>query len=154
MIKNTDTSYGIVARLFHWTISIFIIVLLCVGFYMASLPDSADKIRIIGMHKAIGVFVLLLVILRIIWRLQNVQPELPKSLPALLVKLAHANIFLLYFLMLTMPISGALGSLTAGYPISFFGFFTIPAFAVKYEALASICWLVHGTCAWILWWLL
>lgn len=149
MIKNTLTSYGIVAKVLHWTLSVLIITLISVGFYMSSLPSSADKLRIISMHKATGIFVLSLVIIRVVWRLQNVQPELPKSLPALLATLAHANIFLLYFLMLTMPLSGSLGSLTAGYSISFFGLFTIPAFAVKYEAFSSICWLVHGICAWI-----
>lgn len=150
MIKNTLTSYGIVARLFHWIMAILIITLICVGFYMSTLPYSADKIRIIGMHKAAGIFVLFLVILRIIWRLQNVQPELPKSLPALIAKLAHANIYLLYFLMLAMPMSGFLGSLSGGYPISFFGLLTIPAFVAKNEVLSSFCWLIHESCAWIL----
>lgn len=149
MIKNTSDSYGIVARLLHWVLSIFIITLIAVGLYMSDLPDSPDKWRIIGMHKASGVLVLSLVIIRLIWRLINLQPELPKSVPPILARLAHLNIFILYCLMIIMPTSGMLGSLSGGYPISFFGLFTIPAFAAKYELFSTVCWWVHGICAWL-----
>ena len=150
MIKNTSTTYGLIARLLHWVLAILIITLISVGLYMSELPNSEDKWRMIGMHKATGMLVLSLVIVRVIWRLMNVQPELPKSVPAILARLAHANIFILYFLMIAMPVSGILGSLSAGYPISFFDLFVIPAFAMKYEVFSSYCWWTHGICAWLL----
>lgn len=148
LIKNTSDSYGIIAKALHWIISILIITLLCVGFYIASLPPSPEKWEILSMHKATGILVLMLVFLRVIWRLSNIQPALPSSLPNILVKLANANIFLLYFLMIAMPVSGATASLFSGHDISFYGLFTIKALADKSD-ISSYAWLAHETIAFI-----
>jgi cytochrome b561 len=89
------------------------------------------------------------VLVRIIWRLSNIQPSLPLSLPNILVKLANANIFLLYFLMIAMPVSGATASLFSGHDISFYGVFTIQAFSEKSDIIASYAWLAHQTIAFV-----
>lgn len=149
MIKNTEMTYGSGTRLLHWTISILIISLLIVGFYMTSLQISDNKWYIYGLHKATGVVILGLVILRIIWRFTNVWPGLPRSVPRWQALVAKINIFFLYCAMLTMPLTGFFGSLLGGHDISFFGFFTIPAIAQDKEAGK---WLfeVHDTVAYIL----
>lgn len=147
MLKNTNDSYGTIAKILHWSISILIITLLCVGFYIASLPDaSTEKTNILGMHKATGILVLMLVLIRIIWRLSNIQPSLPSTIPNIFVKLANANILLLYCLMVAMPVSGASASLFSGHDISFYGLFTIKAFAEQ-SVVASYAWIAHETIA-------
>ena len=105
MLKNTLSSYGLIAKLFHWLIGIAIIGLLVIGFIMVSMLPSADKWQLYAMHKAIGVVVLFFVLLRLLWRFINVKLELPADLPLwqkLASKITH---YLLYIFMFLMPVS-------------------------------------------------
>jgi cytochrome b561 len=110
-LKNTASRFGFVASLLHWIIAAAIIYLLYRGFF--------------GLHKAIGITILMLAVLRIVWRQMNVQPAVLASASWRIwaAKSAH---FLLYVLMLAIPLSGWLMSSAAGKPISFYGWFEVP----------------------------
>ena len=97
------------------------------------------------MHKATGVVALVLIALRIFYRLFNQYPELPKGTPKLNIMLAKSNYLFLYILMLVMPASGLLGSLLAGYNVSVFDLFLINGFEKNIE-IAKIMWQIHGIC--------
>ncbi|GAB4166612.1 MAG: cytochrome b [Rickettsiaceae bacterium] len=147
MLKNTDNTYGLIARMFHWLIAIAIISLLIVGFNMTGMAQSPEKFELYGMHKASGMIVLTLVIMRILWRFSNKIVQLPADLPYAMKLGARAGHFLLYVFMLAMPISGAMMSLFSGFDIAIFNFFTIPAFE-KNLGLAKFFHTLHGTVAW------
>ncbi len=149
MIKNTKDGYGIISRLFHWLLALMIMTMIFVGFYMANMESSEKQIEIIGMHKATGLFVLFLVTLRVLWRFANIQPELPKTMSWFLVRIANANISLLYILTLAMPLSGMFASLIGGRDISFYGIFKISAFAENHE-VSSVFMGAHIVMAYIL----
>lgn len=149
MIKNTKDGYGIISRFFHWSLTLFIITMLFVGFYMADMPPSDEQSKIIGLHKATGIVVLCLVCIRTLWRLYNIQPSLPNSMSKLLVKIANANILLLYLLMFAMPITGSAASLIGGRNISFYGFFEIHAIA-KNPEISSLLMGAHIIMAYML----
>lgn len=117
----------------HWSMSILIIGLLLVGFYMTNIDKSDFKWYMYDLHKATGTLVLILVVLRIIWRLSNVWPGLPDNMPKWQVLLVHFNIFFLYCMMLIMPVTGFFGSLIGGHDISFYNLFTISAIAQNKE---------------------
>lgn len=143
MLRNTATSYGWLSRLLHWTVSIMIFILLGAGYYMTSEPPKYDVYPI---HKATGFVLLILVILRLTWRLRNISPELPSSTPHWQAVAANLNIKVLYVLMIAMPSSGILMSLYGGHPISIYGFFTIQAFE-KNEKLSVLAKEFHGAFA-------
>src|SRR6202020_2803794 len=44
-LRNTPTSYGSVAKAFHWTIFLLIVCMLALGFIMESLPLSPHKFK-------------------------------------------------------------------------------------------------------------
>lgn len=119
-------AYTRTAKVFHWLIAVLIIIMLCVGLYMASLPLGPDKLKLIGLHKSTGITILFLVTLRLIWRLKHAVPPLPASLPKIYHKAAHAAHHSLYVLMFAMPLTGWAMSSAAGFPVSVFGFFTLP----------------------------
>ena len=149
MIKNTENSYGIISKLLHWTMSIVIITLICVGYYMSDLPASPEKFEIYGMHKATGVIILSLALIRIFWKYRNITPSLPENLPHWQAAASKINTGLLYFLMFLMPLSGLFMSLYSGYAVNVFGLFTIPAFERK-ERLATLAKEFHEAFAVIL----
>lgn len=59
-LKNTSTSFGLVAIFFHWIIAALIIGLLGVGLYMVRIPISLEKLKLYGWHKEYGFLVLFL----------------------------------------------------------------------------------------------
>jgi len=148
MLKNTLSSYGLIAKLFHWLIGIAIIGLLVIGFIMVSMLPSADKWQLYAMHKAIGVVVLFFVLLRLLWRFISVKLELPADLPLwqkLASKITH---YLLYIFMFLMPVSGILMSRFGGHEINVFNLFVIPPLA-KDIVLASFFNSLHEVTAFL-----
>jgi cytochrome b561 len=144
VLKNTQTSYGLVTRILHWTMAILIISIIAVGFYMTNLPTSADKWYIYFMHKSTGLLILALVVCRIIWRFSNVWPPLPEGAPVWKKFAASSSVLLLYCMMLIMALSGFLGSLLGGHDVPFFGLFNVPAMTQNKE-LSGYLWSVHTT---------
>ena len=148
MLKNTENSYGSIAKILHWVIGLFIIGLIAVGFTMSSMDPSPEKFELYGMHKAFGVIVLCLIAIRILWRITNATVQATEGVPPILQLAAKAGHLLLYIFMLVMPISGVLMSRFSGYPISIFEIFTIPAASEKSPELAKLFHTTHGYAAW------
>lgn len=146
MLKDTENSYSLISRLLHWVIAAATITILSVGFYMTDLPPSDDKYKIYGLHKACGVILLTLTLLRIIWRMWNSLPKTIENTPHWQDVASKLNYKLLYTLSLIMPISGICMSLYGGKSIDVFSLFTIEAFE-KNARLSSLAREFHGAFA-------
>ncbi len=96
------------------------------GFVMTDMERTPTKVYIYGLHKSFGLMVLLLVVLRLGWKLMNPQPLLPESMRRIEKFAAHAGHWALYGLMFAMPLSGWLMTSAKGYPASMFGLFVLP----------------------------
>ncbi len=135
----------------HHILSLLIIVMLIVGFYMAGLPkEDSNKMALYGLHKTFGWFILWLVIFRFIMRLKC-KPHFT-ALPKPFQTLANIGHYMLYACMFIMPISGWLMSSAAGYNIVLFGIesLTIPNLIEKNKELVEVFKEVHEIAAWIL----
>ena len=99
--------YTSIAISLHWLIAILLVGLIAVGKYMNELEES-DHLRfeLIQWHKSFGILVLLLIVLRIIWRLTHRPPQLSSSLPSWQRFAASATHLILYLLVLVIPLSG------------------------------------------------
>jgi cytochrome b561 len=128
---NSRTRYGTVAMTLHWLIAAAIILNLGVGLYMANVMSDQDpgRFAFIQFHKSVGLSVLVLSVLRLIWRIVNPVPPLPRSMSPGLRALAHGTHYLLYFLIIAIPLSGwALVSASPlGLPTNYFGLFHWPS---------------------------
>ena len=149
MIKNTANTYGVVAKSFHWLLFLMLSFSIVAGNFLASLPKGTGKLEIAGVHKSFGAFLLMLIMLRFVWRLINETPRLPDETTAGEAFVAKAMHWGLYVLMFAQPLSGILMSQAAGYPVSFFGLFEFPVFLDKDPELAKTFLSIHGT-VWIL----
>ena len=76
MWRNTADAYGLIQITLHWLIAILIAVLLPLGLWMTGL-DYYDPWyqKAPDLHRAIGILLALLLILRMGWRLAQVQPR-------------------------------------------------------------------------------
>ena len=93
---KTTSHYTATAKIFHWLTFVMIVGLITLGFYMADLPTSPDKIKLYNYHKWAGVTVFWLTCLRLLYRWANPPPALPASLSRVNLLAAHAAHFGLY----------------------------------------------------------
>lgn len=122
------------AIVLHWLIAVLIVLNIAAAWVSEGL-SKADRATVMGNHKAIGITVLLLTVLRIVWRLMHRPPPLLESLKAweaALSRVVHAGF---YFLMLAIPLTGwAMSSaFSKGAGVSLFGLVTVPALPVGYD---------------------
>ncbi len=141
MLKNTDTAFGSIHRGLHWLMAFLILGMICVGLYMASLDphNPADRpllFKLVGLHKATGMVILSLVLLRVIWLYVCGRPLLPETMAHWQRIAARTSHVLLYILMFAMPLSGYTMSSLAGHPVDVYGLFKIPAIFAENKALA------------------
>ncbi|MCM2306011.1 MAG: cytochrome b [Sulfuritalea sp.] len=140
---NPDNSYTFTAIGLHWLIALAIIGSFALGFYMADLPISPQKLRFYSWHKWAGVTIFLFVVLRLGWRLAHRPPELPAAMPAWQRSVAAATHVLLYLLMVAVPLSGWLMSSAKGFQTVWFGVLPLPDLLAKNEALGDLLQALH-----------
>jgi cytochrome b561 len=99
------TQYTRTAMVLHWVIAVLIICNAVLGLTAESFPDSWIR-PIVDTHKSIGITVLGLALLRILWRASHRAPPLPREFPTWEKAAAHVAHFLLYVLMIGLPLSG------------------------------------------------
>src|SRR5690349_20845095 len=83
-VRNSERRYGAAAMALHWLMAFLLSALVALGLYMTSLPDvgfDTRKIRLILYHKQLGLLALMLVALRVVWRVGNVLPHLVETIP-------------------------------------------------------------------------
>lgn len=148
MLKNTDNAYGSVAKLFHWIMALLILGLFFLGLYMSDLELSPQKLQLYQWHKSLGATVLALAALRLCWRLWNIVPALPAGMALWERFGAHASHYALYALMFAMPLSGWIMSSYAGYPVSVFGWFTLPDLVAADKNMFRLMRDVHEALGW------
>lgn len=119
--------YTATAMWFHWITALFMASILPIAWVMTSMDhDDAWRGLLYTLHKSIGLTIIAVVALRLIWRASHPAPPLAGRAGAPLALLARTNHWLLYAVLLAMPISGYLLSATGKFPISYFGLFTVP----------------------------
>lgn len=147
-LHNTDSEYGTAAKALHWTIALLVIGLLVMGLTMDGLPTGPGKLEVYNLHKSLGVTVLVLMALRLGWRVSQIQPAPMAGHRQWERALARAVHYFLYAALLLMPLSGWMMSSAAGRPVSFFGLFTLPDLVPKDRDLRGFFGEVHEFLGW------
>jgi cytochrome b561 len=122
-LVNSKTRYGALPQLIHWLTAIFVIAGWLLGTFGDDLPKGAAHEFGMLTHMTLGEAVVLLLVLRLAWRVANPPPP-PEPTPfgrlaAAAAKLCH---FALYTLLLVVPFFGVLVQLKRGHPLPIFGY--------------------------------
>lgn len=128
MSTNTNR-YNSIAMTLHWLMAFFIVALLVIGKIMVDLPNTdPDKFTLYQSHKSVGLMILVLTVLRILWRVMHTSPSLPADMPRWEQIAAKATQGILYLMMVAIPLTGwAIASTSSsGIPTMWFGLFEVP----------------------------
>lgn len=139
-----------VAKLFHWSTAVLIIVMFGLGWLAVSYPMSPTKLKLFNWHKSLGLFILAWVVLRILWRLTHRAPALPDEQSRAEKWAAHVSHTGMYVLMLAMPVSGWIINSAADFPLKWFGLFPVPQLVAPDEALQNAAETSHFFLFWAL----
>jgi cytochrome b561 len=139
---NQDTlRYGRIAIALHWLLALMILGSFSVGLYMADLPLSPLRVKLVNWHKWAGVTILALSALRLLWRLAHRPPPLPEAIecamPGWQRFVHHRTIGLLYILFFAVPLFGWAYSSALGFSLVWFGVLPLPDFVPVDKALAE-----------------
>jgi cytochrome b561 len=114
-----------VAIILHWLITVLVLANIALGLAFTNSPAAEQGVSPLPpLHKSIGLTVLLLSVLRLIWRLTHRPPPPLQPFPLL----ARAVHWAFYLLLIAVPLAGwALVSVSPrGIPTEYFGLFTWP----------------------------
>lgn len=112
--------YSYVAMLLHWTIAILLLWNIYIAWTAEELKGQAHALAL-QPHKTIGITILILSVLRLLWRLVMKPPPMPEPMPAWERGLARTIHVLFYVAIIGIPLSGwamvSIGKLASVYPI-------------------------------------
>lgn len=144
MLKNSEANWGSVAKLLHWSMAVLILFQIPLGIAADQWRLSPTKIDLFILHKSIGMLLLLLVAIRLTWRLCNPVPKLPVNMPAWQQLGGHISHGLLYFCLVALPLSGWVINSASNIPFRVFWLFKLPAITDPDKALEATVKSVHG----------
>jgi len=146
--RNTADSYGTGAKFLHWSLLILLAFqMVGVQFVDAFPRDSAGRAFVLAAHESVGMTVVLLVVVRLVWKIYNEAPlEYGPLWQQWVARLTHAA---MYALMIVIPLIGYVVASARGQDPVFFGA-GLPAVVARDRALARSTKEIHEVLSWVL----
>lgn len=141
--------YSGVARFFHWLTVVLLLVTIPIGLAMTyrggelKIWDATTN-TLYSSHKLLGVIILVIVLMRLGYRLVHGAPPDEPTLSGLQKLVAHIVHWTFYALLIVIPIIGWLG--VSMFPaLEVFGLFKLPALAAPDQATSKWLFELHET---------
>lgn len=144
-MKQTSR-YPFSVSLLHWLLALALIGNFAIGWMLE------DQEELLALHRSLGVLILGLAAIRLLNRMR-VRRRLPCSVnaagtPAYTAE--KATHYLLYALMLAIPLLGWFKTNAAGHPVSCFGLFSLPMLVPRSRELSYWLGQLHALTAYTL----
>lgn len=137
--------------LLHWLVALLLLSQFAFGWYLQDIPRGVPaRGYFVNLHKSTGVLVGLMILVRLGWRLAHTPPPLPDAMPRWQQQAASASHFLLYVLMLAMPLSGYVASNFSRFGINFFNILKIAPWGVDSKPVYAFFNQAHIIGSWLL----
>ena len=150
---NAVRRYTSTAQALHWIVAVLMFTALPLAWVMVNMPRRAPSREwIFTLHKSVGLTILALVAVRLAWRATHPAPPLPGRMARWEQAIAFASHWLLYLILVGMPVSGYLLTATSGNAVPYFNLFKLPILpndkavsdAARWAHVAIGQWLVYG----------
>jgi cytochrome b561 len=125
MLRNGPAEFGLVTRIIHWTMMLFIIGQLALGLRIADMEPGLANLWLYGLHKTVGFGILALVLVRIAWHLIS-PPPVPMGHRNAAFWAARAAHWAIYGLVVAIPLTGWAGSSATGIDVMIADRWTVP----------------------------
>jgi cytochrome b561 len=126
MVTSPQARYTRTAIFLHWLILALLIAQYTIGWTMPHIGRNTPVTTLIGLHFSIGVLIIAVIVVRLIWRIIHGEPAPEAGIAPWQVRSARVIHWLLYLLLIVVPILGWLNASYRGMPVSFFGLVQMP----------------------------
>lgn len=143
---NSNTEYTPTAIILHWLVAALVVVQFVLANLGERAEDAEDLVRELALfanHRSVGITILVLAIIRLLWRWRNPPPPLPDCLPRWQVIASRISHWSLYGILLAMPLSGWLMSSAGDVSVSWFSLVQLPDFVAPDHELHEAFEEVH-----------
>jgi len=130
--------YGIVAQIFHWSMGVLILCQFAIGRFAGSLEPGIERLIWLSRHKSLGLTILVLMLVRLLWRWAAPPPPLPDQMPIWEQRVAHLAHSSIYLLVVVSALVGWLAASARGLSVNWFGVFLVPDVVDKNRFLGDV----------------
>jgi cytochrome b561 len=139
---RTISRFTPLQRTLHWIMAVCILAMLFIGVGMVS-TVAPKYLTLVAIHKPLGILILVLALIRLVVRLIYGAPPLPADLPEPMKLAAHLSHYVLYALMIAMPLIGWAMLSAAGYPAALSRSLWLPQILPLSPSLHTALWNAH-----------
>lgn len=136
------TRFTPLQRGLHWLMAACILTMLFIGVGMVS-TITPKYLTLVQVHKPLGAAILVLALIRLAVRLKDGAPALPADLPEPIKLSAHLSHYVLYALMIALPLLGWGMLSAAAYPVVLYGGVHLPPILPQGARLHALLWSAH-----------
>ena len=115
-IIGNERRYGLAAQALHWVTAVLVLA----AWLIAGTWGRDQTSPILALHQSIGFTVFVLVLLRLVWRLFDTRPTEP-AMPTWMSLAGRVSHWLLYGLLVAIPLTAIVGSWLEGHSITVYG---------------------------------
>ncbi len=151
MMSPPAQRFSLPARLLHWVVAAAIPVQIYLGWAAEWEDARSESFRLIRSHYQLGVVIFSLMLLRILWRVGYGAPSGSEGKPRWRTALAATVHWLLYALLLTMPVSGYVIWVWMDVPMEVLGVVELPKLftpPADDETSRALAWYIHYYSSW------
>ncbi len=142
--------YTLTAQALHWVTAALMFAILPIAWVMVNMPrEAAGRDGLYDLHKSLGLTVVALVLVRLLWRARHHAPDLERGMPRWERTAAFVSHWLLYLVLIGMPVSGYVLSAAGGNSVDYFGLFTLPGLPKNPALREAGLWLHVATGQWV-----
>ena len=139
--------YDPVAQAFHWLIVMLLVVQYSTELILPYLLPKTAEDGLVAWHLSVGPTILLLILLRLAWRLTHPPPPPPADLPPWLRLLSRTTHWLFYAILIVLPLLGWTAASAFGAKVYLLGLIPLPALVAPNKPLAETVGSIHGAVA-------
>src|SRR5882757_948812 len=145
--RTAPPAYSLTARALHWITAALVLILLPLGLVIANNWGGSLQDPLYNLHRSIGATIIVLVFVRLGYRLTHPPLPLPDDIPPIQRFAAHATHWALYGLLIVQPFIGWMATSAYRAPIVIFGLFELPPIWPEDRAFSDRLFAVHGLVA-------
>ncbi len=135
--------YSAAMMTIHWLTAAAIVAVVVLAWLFPE-GKAVDSSALLLVHRSIGLAILALTVVRLVLRGTQAVPAEPDTASRLENLSARGVHFLLYVILIAMPVSGFMWTTSRGTQVDVFGLFTIPPLFPASEAVHSAARAIHS----------
>lgn len=144
MSMTNNQNYHSIAKLFHWALVVLIGIQFISAWLMPELEGGMSGDAIVSFHMSFGILVAPLALALFIMRIVSPVSKPEMIVPTWKESLATAMHYVLYILLLLIPLSGWAFASSHGWTVTLFGMTDLPALFPIGSSLGELIGEMHG----------